>query len=233
MSIESNYRTSIDKQEIINALIDIFTEKSPVTVWQNDGVSRLIVNVRIEAIDAQSSSMYITPFSLEDQDSFFKIQFNLAFYVKGETRSIIFKQDQPTNIGKNGLVQIYIPEIVKMFEKRSEQRIDFSKNPHNLTTEIYPGDRIDVSSKSMRGELLNVSLSGMGFLLEKKNARLFFEKDQVKIKAIAKYTFTKPIYGNIIYLKNDYSNVKKVRLGVQFIEKIAPEILKKISDLSD
>lgn len=233
MGIETSYRTSTDKQEILSALMDIYAEGTSITVWQNIDSRRVIVNVKIQDIDLKTESIIIGPYNPDDREAFLKLQFDSTLYIRGESKSIVFKQDKPAIKNKSGLVRIFIPDEVKMFEKRTEARLVFSSMENILITEIYIGDRIDVSSKALRGQLHNVSLSGMGFFLEAKNARLFFERDKIKIKNIATYVFPRPIFGQIVYIKPDETNSKRVRVGVKFAEKITTEILQKINELAN
>lgn len=229
MAIEVNYRTSNLKKEIIDALIDIHIESSPVLVWQNINGSRNVTKARIEAIDFVSDSIFLLPFSIEDHAFFDKLKTNNAFYFRGNSKNIVFKQDRPGKKSQNGSLQIFIPEEVKMFEKRTETRLLFNNNVTKLTTSVYPGGRIDLSTKSILAELNDVSLSGMGFYLEKKHSRLFFEKDKIKIERIGNYRFPRGIHGVIIFTLPDHDKVDRVRIGVRFNERITPEILSDIN----
>jgi hypothetical protein len=61
MGIEVNYRTSKLKKEIIDTLIDIHIESSPVLIWQNEDGKRKVTKAKIEAIDFASDSLHFLP----------------------------------------------------------------------------------------------------------------------------------------------------------------------------
>ncbi|MFA6239052.1 MAG: hypothetical protein WC635_17065 [Bacteriovorax sp.] len=229
MPIDINYRTSTLKKEIIDTLIDIHIESSPVMIWQNLNGTRTVTKARIEAIDFASDSLFLLPYTNEDRPAFEKLNIGNTFYFRGNSKNIVFKQDRPGKKSKNGNLQIFIPDEVRMFEKRTETRLVFNNSTANLTTSIFPGGRIDHSTKSFLAELHDVSLSGMGLYLEKKHSRLFFEKDKIKIERIGNYRFPRGVHGVIIFTIPEHDKIDRVRIGVRFNERLTPEILNDIN----
>ncbi|MDD4972986.1 MAG: PilZ domain-containing protein [Bacteriovorax sp.] len=229
MGIEVNYRTAKAKKEIIDTLIDIHIESSAVLIWQNEDGKRNVTKAKIEAIDFASDSIIFTPFSTVDENMFDQLNVNSTFYLRGNTKSIVFKQDRPAKKTRKGFLQIFIPTEVKMFEKRSEMRLIFTGKNLKATAEIYPGGLIDISTKAIEVDLHNVSLSGMGFFLEKKLSRLFFEKDKIKIIRIGNHGFPRPIYGEIVYTSTEQNNIDRVRIGIRFGEILTTDILYNIA----
>lgn len=230
MGIEEKYRTSSYKKEIIDSLIDIHIEASPVTIWQNDGNKRSVTKAKIEAIDFASESIILTPFSDMDTKVFYQLNTDATFYLKGSTRDIVFKQDRPAKRKTKSHLQIFIPKEVKLIEKRSDTRIIFKGSTPKVTAEIYPGGSIDISTKTINVDMIDVSLSGMGFFLDKKYSRFFFEKDKIKIDRIGKYCFSEPQIGTIVYTSKEDESALQVRIGVRFSEKITSEILARIKN---
>ena len=228
MSIEEKYRTSHLKKEIMDSLIEIHAEESPIIIWQNEAGKRNVIKAKIAAIDFVSDSISLSPYSDKDKLLFTNIKENLTFYIRGDSKNLVFKQEKKLLKINNSLLQIAIPSEVKLIEKRSEIRIHFSDQLLKMTTEVYPGGRVDLTTKSMIGELLDVSLSGMGFLLGKKHARLFFEKDKIKIDRIGNYRFPRPVYGEIIYTYSDEDDSTKSKIGIRFKEKLTQEIINSI-----
>ncbi|MBC7538733.1 MAG: hypothetical protein H7281_07930 [Bacteriovorax sp.] len=228
MGIEVNYRTSTLKKEIIDTLIDIHIESTPVLIWQNVSGKRNVTKAKIEAIDFASDSIFFTPFSNSDENMFDQLKINSTFYLRGNTKSIVFKQDKAAKKTTKGFLQIFIPNEVKMFEKRSETRLSFIEKTSKVTAEIYPGGLIDISTKSVGVDLNDVSLTGMGFFLEKKYSRLFFEKDKIKIVRIGNYRLPRPIYGEIVYASTQQDNIDRIRIGIRFTEKITVDILNNL-----
>ena len=229
--IEVNYRTSTLKKEIVDALIEIQIESSPVFIWQNISGKRNVTKVKIESIDFNSDSIYLAPFSDEDISIFNKLNINSTFYLRGNTKNIVFKQERSAKKSTKGLLQVFIPEEVKMFEKRSEPRQNFLGHSPKITAEIYPGGRIDISTKTILVEVTDVSISAMGFLLSKKHSRLFFEKDKIKIVRIGHFNFPRAIHGEIIHTALSQDHYELVRIGILFTEKITIETISAIAPL--
>ena len=225
MGIEINYRTSTLKKEIIDSLINIHIESSPVLIWQNESGKRKVTKAKIEAIDFSSDSIFLTPFSEIEKNEFQNFDSRNTIYLRGNNQSIVFKQDKIAIKSSNGLLQIVIPEEVKMFEKRGEVRLQSLDQILKLTTHFYLANNDTRTAKPIVGELRDVSLSGMGFFIEKKHAHLFSEKDKLKIERIGNFRFPRAIYGEIVYARIDHETVNKIRIGVRFNEKLNPDIL--------
>ncbi len=225
MNLDNQYRTTILKKEIVDAIVDIHIETSSVLIWQNQKENRVITKVKIENIDFINNSITLSPFSNKDIENFKIIKLNSTIYLKGKTKSIVFKNTAVAKKNKLGNIDIQIPETVKMFENRSVPRMIFSFHNPKKTAEIFPGGNSDISVKPFSVELNDVSNSGMGFLLEKKHSRFFIEKDQIKIAKIAHYQFPKPILGKIIFTSTTPDSFGQFRVGLLFNEKLSNEIL--------
>lgn len=228
MGIEANYRSSILKREITEALNEILKESSPVIVWQNDNGLRNIVKTRIKFIDFATNSIVMAPYSKEDELNFIKLNINLTFYIRGNVKSIVFKQEKPAKKIANGFLQIFIPNEAKMFEKRSEKRITPIEKYLPIHAHICPSGRTNVVEKYIAVELYDLSTAGIGLRLNKRYSRLFFEKDKIKIEKIGDYNFLRPIHGKIIYCRPDNKNKIYIRIGIQFNTELTIDILKKI-----
>ena len=229
MGIELNYRTSVHKKEIIDALIQIKIEATPVLIWQNENGIRKITKAKIDAIHFQNDSIVLIPYSENEKLMFMDFAENKTIYLRGRTKSIVFKQDKKAiKSVENHSIQIFIPDQVKMFEKRGEIRFDFSEQYLKLSTQISLGNQVDRKRKTINAELRDVSSSGMGFFLDQKFGRLFFEKDKIRIEAIADHRFLRAIYGQIVYISSDNQNGSRIRIGIRFNEKLNDEILKNL-----
>ena len=229
MGIELNYRTSAQKKEIIDALIEIKIEATPVLIWQNDNGIRKVTKAKIDQIYFHNDSIVLTPYSDEDKQIFMNLTSDKTIYLRGNSKSIVFKQEQKSiKTDGNKSIQIFIPNIVKMFEKRTNSRLDFSNDFLKLSTLIYPGSQVDRKTKSINAELRDVSASGMGFYLDKKYGRLLFEKDKIRIESIGNHHFPRAIYGQIIYISQSGHYDNRIRIGVKFNDLISQDILNNI-----
>ncbi|MDO9182434.1 MAG: hypothetical protein Q7U04_08495 [Bacteriovorax sp.] len=229
MGIEVNYRTCTLKKEIIDSLIDIHIESAPVLIWQNIEGKRNVTKAKIEAIDFNNNSLILTAYSNADELIFDRLKVNTTFYIRGDSKNIVFKQERPAKKTNKGLLQIFIPTEVKMYEKRNDTRLQFPANRPRPKAEIYTSGRIDISTKAFHVSVRDVSISGMGFLLDKKNSRLFFEKDKIKIDKIGHYIFSRPIYGEIVYTSASHDVLDQIRVGLRFNEKLDTSILSSIA----
>lgn len=227
MTFEKNFRTSISKKEILDSLIAMHIEESHVIIWQNiDGI-RKVKKARIEAIDLAASTLILslqkeaTPLNFNEFDS------NITLYFIGEKKNIVFKQVTAAKLIGSDHVRVSIPKEVKLLEKRVELRLKFD-SLEKTTGKIYTGGHT-VKSMSPTIILINdVSLSGMGFYLLKKNGRFFYEKDKIKIDRIGNHRFENPVLGIIVYIIEEKSSSRHLKVGVRFEEKLHEEIVAKI-----
>jgi hypothetical protein len=228
MGIEQNFRTSTLKKEIIDSLIEMHIEESPVTIWQNENGKRHITKAKIDAIDFVSDSIYLIPYSEQDKHLFQKLKSNITFYLRGNSKDIVFKHEKNALKNAKGLLQLTIPSEVKMQEKRAEERLTFKDSIQKYTSEIFPGGSVDLSARPVSVEIKDVSLSGMGLFIEKKNSRFFFEKDKIKIVRIGNHRFPHPIHAEVVYSNSEHDLLDRVRVGVRFHQKLTNEILNNI-----
>lgn len=212
----------------MDSLSTMYIEESPVIIWQNaDGV-RNVKKARIASIDLLSSSLVLRPLIEGQTENFEKLAKDLTLYFIGESKNIVFKQVNTLKILDREKVLVEIPDIVKMQEKRVEQRIVLDPDT-GLSGEIYPGGRTDKSVISTLVDIKDVSLSGMGVYISKKQARFFYEQDKIKIGRIGSYRFGRPIYGVIAYIVEESGNTTHLRVGIRFVDKLNEGILLAIS----
>lgn len=228
MGIEDNYRTSKIRQEIIDSLINIHEKSSPILIWQIEEKKRTIAHAKIESVDSSNNSIILSPFSIEDENTFKIFKLNTTIYMRGDNKNIVFKQEQSSSKTDSGFLQIFIPSEVKMFEKRSEARLTFTELNPNYTTHISPTARRSLTAKITIAVLRDLTTVGMGILLNKKFSKLFFEKDNIKIEKIGTYRFPRPILGKIVYIDSEINTSNQFRIGISFNETISSDIYIKI-----
>lgn len=229
MSLDKNFRTSVSKQEILDSLSTMHIEESPVIIWQNIGGVRNVKKARIASIDLLTSSLILKPLGETGPAGFDQLNSNLTLYFIGESKNIVFKQVKALKLVDHNKVRVDIPDVVKLQEKRLEQRLVFDNQFAKLTGEIFTGGRTDKSVSPTIVDIRDVSLSGMGFYLPKKSARFFYEKDKIKIERIGTYRFPRPVYGIIVYISEEKRNVTHLKAGIRFVEKLSEESLAKIN----
>ena len=110
-------------EEIMTTLKKMQREKSLVVIWQkpegNTG-DRKVFNSYIKNIDKTKKTLYLV--ALDDTTEI-SIDENTTIYIRGDERSILFKQSKVTL--KKGHLSLLIPTEVRVFERRYTERIDF------------------------------------------------------------------------------------------------------------
>lgn len=231
MGIEVYYRTSKLKGEIVDVLIEIHALEHPILLWQNEDGKRNVTKVKVKAIDAKTDSIFLIPNGDEDLFSFSKIKVDKTFYLRVDNKSIVFKQVEPAKKTNAGYLQIHIPNEVKLFEKRTKNRVIVAGGDPKITADIFPGGRLGNAARPTTTNLIDVSNSGISIFLLKKHSRLFFVRDKIKISRIGNHIFPRHVYGEIIHTTNVLSEGSLIRIGVKFFEKITNETLNSIQNI--
>ena len=122
MGIELNYRTSVHKKEIIDALIQIKIEATPVLIWQNENGIRKITKAKIDAIHFQNDSIVLIPYSENEKLMFMDFAENKTTY--GEEQKVLFlsKIKKPSNLLKTIQYKFLFPTKLKCL--KSAEKLD-------------------------------------------------------------------------------------------------------------
>jgi hypothetical protein len=225
MTSEKNFRISVSKKEILDSLILMHIEDSDVILWQNHNGVRHVKRARIEAIDFATSTLILSPQKSAKLENFKEFNSDITLYFIGENKNIVFKQVEAVKIIGSDKVRVAIPAEVRLLEKRIEQRLIFNSLNEKTTGKIYTGGRTDIAMSPTIIDVSDVSLSGMGFYLPKKNARFFYEKDKIKIDRIGNHRFDRPINGIIVYIIDEKRSGTHLKVGLRFVEKLDEEVV--------
>jgi|GEM_PF-3357558 len=228
MSIELNYRTSNDRMEILKNLSQIEQEKIPVLIWQNTGNKRVICRFNIHSIQSDLDSVTLMPFDEKDLNDVKNMNHEKTIYFRGQFNNIVFKQDKFQYDSLTQKVRFSIPDVVKLIEKRNMQRLLFDSLEKTLSAQIEPTSHKKMQSKVYFAAIKNLSLNGMGVILNKKYARLFFTDDKIKIYGIGKWEFHKAQFGFIRHLTPVDNSSGDVYCGIEFENPIPADSVTKI-----
>lgn len=228
IALEKSFRTCVSKQEILDSLSALYIEGSPVIIWQTINGVRNMKKALISSIDLIRSSIVLKAGADSGGAGFDQLNSNLTLYFLGESKNIVFKQIRSLKILDKDRVQVEIPDVVKLQEKRIDQRLVFDNAFSKVTGWLYPGGRTDKSTSPTVIELIDISLTGVGFLLPKKSARYFYEKDKIKIDKLGPHQFNRPIHGVIVYISEVKQHSTHIKVGVRFSERLDEEVLNKL-----
>ncbi len=227
MSRELNYRTVNDRMQILKNLAQIEQEKIPVLIWQNFGNKRRICRFNIHSIQSDLDSVTLMPFDEKDIDDVREMDYQKTIYFRGQFNNIVFKQDRFYYDALSNKVRFMIPDVVKLIEKRTTQRLLLDSLDKPISAQIEPTSNKKLTTKVFFVKIQNLSLNGIGVILDKKYARLFFADDKVKIYAIGKLEFQKVQFGVIRHITPLAGSSGDVYCGIEFDYPIPPEYLSK------
>jgi hypothetical protein len=211
-----NLKVENNRSEIISTLIRMYRESTPVLVWQNqiDG-SKLMKNSLIEGIFPELGYFILCP--LPDND-YFDFQISSTIYIRGNERSILFKQSKI--ILQANQIIIPIPKQVRMYDKRFSERFHFGlKSNHNV--EIFHTRDSKSNEQLFPASLYDISDRGASFNLNLLDSKYFHQEQLIKLVKIGKKSFTEYLMAKVIYLHrldNKVAGIQcpSIKMGVKF-----------------
>jgi hypothetical protein len=226
--LDSSFRTENNLKTILESLIQLHIEESPILIWQNDNGRRYSAKAKISSINIAKNAILIIPFTQEDKDVFLNLQPTSTFYIKGNVFDIAFKQEEAAVFNKDAQLIIQIPRSIKVKENRIDERFSFDDAPELVRAAVYLAGETHMSSRVIEPELHDVSVSGMCILFDKKHRHLLFDKDPIRIIRLGKLQLTQNFIGNIVYNCQHTQNRSQTKVGVRFEKRLEPTDLKKI-----
>ena len=226
--MDNSFRTENNLKTILESLIQLHIEESPILIWQNDNGRRFSAKAKISSINIAKNAILIIPFTPEDKDVFLNLQPTSTFYIKGNVFDIAFKQEEAAVFNKDAQLIIQIPRTIKVKENRIDERFNFDDAPEMVRAAIYLAGETHMSSRIIEPELHDVSVSGMCLLFEKKHRHLLFDKDPIRIIRLGKLQLPQNFIGNIVYNCQHTQNRSQTKVGVRFEKRIDQLELKKI-----
>jgi hypothetical protein len=226
--LDSSFRTENNLKTILESLIQLHIEESPILIWQNDNGRRYSAKAKISSINIAKNAILIIPFTQEDKDVFLNLQPTSTFYIKGNVFDIAFKQEEAAVFNKDAQLIIQIPRSIKVKENRIDERFSFDDAPELVRAAVYLAGETHMSSRVIEPELHDVSVSGMCILFDKKHRHLLFDKDPIRIIRLGKFQLTQNFIGNIVYNCQHTQNRSQTKVGVRFEKRLEPTDLKKI-----
>lgn len=223
-----NLKIENNRSEIISTLIRMYRESTPVLVWQNkiDG-SKLMKNSLIEAIFPELGYFILNPLPEND---YFDFQNTSTIYIRGNERSILFKQ--PKIVLQDNKIIIQIPKQVRMYDKRYSERFHFGlKSNHHV--EIFHSKNSLTQEQLFQVSLFDISERGASFNLSLLDQKYFYQEELIKLVKIGKKSFSEFLMAKIIYLHRLDNKIggihcPSIKMGVKFDRTLSKKELAQI-----
>jgi len=216
MSAQLRVETSYN--EIVETLHKMYQEKSPVKIWQkpkDNKTSRKVFDLTIQKINKRKNTFSLIA---NDQQELMDIDKNTTVYIRGEERSILFKQTK-VELSKGSLCLV-IPYEVRLYERRYKERIKFSYD-EKFMLKMHKAKKPSHQSETKAYQLIDVSSCGLAIFMTLQESDFFSKGDHIEISKIHEYNLPISKAGKIIYFKkiDTLKNGKKskfIRVGVKF-----------------
>ncbi|MBT3583940.1 MAG: hypothetical protein HN509_03455 [Halobacteriovoraceae bacterium] len=210
------FRVEKKEHEIYDILIRLHSDKVPVMVWQKTGEKRVIRKTYILSIDVAKDYFLLAPF---EDECFMDFKGESTFYIHGEERSILFKQEN-VKFSQDRIL-LGIPKQLRLHDYRVNDRAHF--NCFDSTFKVTLMKKVGKIGgvKKLSFPLIDLSMGGLAIHVPQVQAKYFFIGDQVTLEDLFGIKSKKSITGKIYYV-NPYDYFengryrKNFRVGVVF-----------------
>lgn len=219
--------------EIINLLNQCASTSQELTLWQNiDGVKKVIQG-KLSNIDQENKKLTI----ILNKDQYpFDFSDKISVYHKSSKRSYLFK----TRIDhfKDNFLYLQLPKEIRIFEVREYLRYLFNEDnlrPKIVLSLLSNDHQINTNLTKLTLEVADVSNSGIGLILDKKEINSFDSGVKIVVYQIGDKIFKNSILAKIVYVRPlaiqlDGLKRERFRVGVSLSEEI--DINKSIHEIS-
>lgn len=216
-----NLRISRNHFEITSTIQSMHSDSSPVMLWQNQNGKRVVTYATIEKIDFKNNRILL---QAKEKNRFESFSRDYTIYIRGEERSILFKQQQcKLNANK---IAITIPNEVRLFEQRLVPRFE---SPQKVTVDAHFDKRIGAgigSERNFSARVMNISKDGMCLEFIQNLGKYFYEDDTLFLSNINQTSFTPKLEARIIYINKPAAGSDRMRMGVRFSSPLTQEQLR-------
>lgn len=218
-----NLRVSRNRDEIFKAINTMFADSSPVMLWQNHGDKRVIVYAVIDKIDFERRRLILKAKKL---NHFKQFKSDTTVYIRGQSKSILFKQEQ-CRFNSNQIA-VPIPSEVRLFEQRLNPRMnttqDFELNAF-FTKRVGSGAG---SQKSFAAKVINLSANGACFEYLQNLGKFFYEGDTILISHFDHLRFESAIEAQIVYIQKPGYSSDRLRMGIRLGKQLSQDTMVQI-----
>lgn len=218
-----NLRVSRSNREITETIKSMYIDASPVMMWQNQNGRRVVSYATIQKIDFENNVILMQS---NEKNRFEKFSKDFTIYIRGNTRSILFKQQQ-CRLNANKLA-ITIPSEVRLYEQRNIPRFNPSSKAE---VEVHFEKKVGVgngSDKNFSAKVINISQQGLCLEFMQHQSKFFYEEDSLKIIQLNNIVFDDKLSAQIVYVTKLKSGADRMRMGVKFDQELTQAQLAKI-----
>tara|TARA_R110000868_G_scaffold124990_3_gene330248 strand:+ start:1458 stop:2060 length:603 start_codon:yes stop_codon:yes gene_type:complete len=192
-------------------------------MWQNQNGRRVVSYATIQKIDFENNVILMQS---NEKNRFEKFSKDFTIYIRGNTRSILFKQQQ-CRLNANKLA-ITIPSEVRLYEQRNIPRFNPSSKAE---VEVHFEKKVGVgngSDKNFSAKVINISQQGLCLEFMQHQSKFFYEEDSLKIIQLNNIVFDDKLSAQIVYVTKLKSGADRMRMGVKFDQELTQAQLAKI-----
>jgi hypothetical protein len=221
-----NLRVASDPLEILTTINKMYLDRSPVLVWQNVGNMRILRNCFISDVDFANEVIALSPMGGNKSLDFKKEH---TVYIRGNEKSILFKQERARFDGTNVIVDI--PPVVRLYEKRVNPRVKlgyFSRHMMHFEKRI---NQTNNRLKEFFYPVYDLSVAGTSVCFNPKEQVYFNSGETILIHQLGDFKFPSPIEAQLIYIKkieffNDGHRQVRMKMGISFKRPIAQDFIR-------
>lgn len=218
-----NLRVSRNHFEISNTINTMFADNAPVMIWQNQNGNRVVTYATIEKIDFKNKRIL---FQAKEKNRFESFSSNYTIYIRGEERSILFKQ-QDCKLNSNKIA-VSIPSEVRLFEQRLVPRFD---SPEKISVDAHFDKRIGAgvgSERNFSARVMNISKDGMCLEFIQNLGKYFYDGDLLFLNNIDQTSFNPKLEAKIVYINKPLAGTDRMRMGLRFMQALTQEQLRML-----
>lgn len=216
-------RVSRNHEEIINTINSMYVDCSPVMLWQNHGKKRVIVYATIDKIEFDRKRIVLLA---NKQHDFKNFKSDITVYIRGENKSILFKQEQCRFNSKQ--IALLIPSEVRLYEQRHNPRV---KMTQDFELNAYFSKRVGSGSgsqKSFAAKVINLSADGACFEYLQSLGKFFYEGDSIVISHFDHLKFEPSLEAKIVYIQKPSYASDRLRMGIKLDNQLTQDMMSQI-----
>lgn len=218
-----NLRVSRNRDEIFETIKTMYVDSSLLMLWQNHGNKRVIVYAYIEKIDFSRRRIIL---KTHKQGNFLAFKFDSPVYIRGDNKSILFKQERCRF--NHDKIALAIPSEVRLYEQRFNPRLSTTQD---IALNAYFSKRVGSGSgsqKSFAAKVLNLSTTGVCLEYLQSLGKFFYEGDSILISHFDHLRFDPPIEAQIIYIQKPAYSSDRLRMGIKLDKQLSQDIMVQI-----
>ena len=220
-------RVSSNELEVARYLKDVYSTQSSVTIMQRIDQEVVITHGIFSKYLPQKKSITI---ELDDLNKKLNANAPLTIYIRKEAQSLLFKTT--LTFYSQGEIRISFPEQIRIMEKRSILRHQFSSHD---TKKVKLSKITELSyNKNLIHKISDISNTGFALIALPSEVEPFHPDDRFLIHKLSSEKLSPPLEAKVIYVAKTQFKKKKrffnaFKVGLKFAESIPNEMINKLN----